>query len=72
MGQGNAVFYARPSARSASVLGAGSVVLMFLGPPNNSMERTRDSSEFASGLMYYRSRKRAAHLEHVRQQSNAT
>ena len=35
MGQGNTLFYPRPSARSASVPGAGSVLLMFLGPPDN-------------------------------------
>lgn len=45
MGQGNALLYPRPSVRAASVPGAGSMLLMFLVPPNNRCMRPTCASQ---------------------------
>ena len=43
MGQGHALLHPRPGARATGLPGAGSVLLIFLMPPNNGMNPTCSS-----------------------------
>jgi hypothetical protein len=43
MGQGHALLHPCPGARAAGLPGAGSVLLLFLMPPNNGMNPTCSS-----------------------------